>query len=676
MPVEYTLTIRTSSKLGAGTNAAISVVLVGTKGESQSHLLDKRFHNDFEAGAVDAYTVKTDDLGDLLLLRFSNAGGGVGSDWLLDSVTVTATGKLWFFPYYRWVLGRSTAEVLNGIARLPQQVEHERELAARQELIQARRKMYPWRPAEATTGLPGALEITEARPLPKDELYRGLVDGSYEVVIAKTLAAIKLHMPVLSKAWNGLVDIFDFFKSIELPKLAQRWQDDYEFARQAVQGISPVHIQSITALPEGLPLTDEELRGQLPPGVSLQQALAAKRVFLLDFEILGDVPMFRKVDKHGVEERRWAPASRCLLFLDDSHQLRPIAIQLGRDPALDPVFTPNDSQHDWMAAKIYVRCSEGNTHQMVGHALRTHFVAEPFVMATMRNLPDPHPVYKLLRRHFRYTLAINEGARKGLLEAGGVFDDIIATGGPDQGHLFLGKKGYKVWKLSDNKPRPDIEHRGVLDPAVLPHYPYRDDALLLWDALEEYVGGVLGHFYTSDDALVRDTDMQHWWKDLTDHGLPVEKLPCSELTRVSDLTDILTTVLFTVSVQHAAVNYLQYEHYAFVPNAPLCMRQAPPRKKGVLGANDIEAMIPSKSQMLWQVSVGRALSSFGDDEEYLLHEGGWREDYFQEPELLAVRDRFHSRLRAQSEAVKARNAKSAVPYTVLQADRIPCGITV
>lgn len=306
-------------------------------------------------------------------------------------------------------------------------------------------------------------------------------------------------------------------------------------------------------------------------------------------------------------------------------------------------------------------------HALRGGAVRHGDDAQP---------PDPHPVYKLLRRHFRYTLAINEGARKGLLEAGGVFDDIIATGGPDQGHLFLGKKGYKAWKLSDNKPRPDIEHRGVLDPAVLPHYPYRDDALLLWDALEEYVGGVLGHFYTSDDALVRDTDMQHWWKDLTDHGLPVEKLPCSELTRVSDLTDILTTVLFTVSVQHAAVNYLQYEHYAFVPNAPLCMRQAPPRKKGVLGANDIEAMIPSKSQMLWQVSVGRALSSFGDDEEYLLHEGGWREDYFQEPELLAVRDRFHSRLRAQSEAVKARNAKSAVPYTVLQADRIPCGITV
>jgi hypothetical protein len=676
MTIEYTLTIRTSSKLGAGTNATITVVLVGTQGESKSHKLDKRFHNDFEAGAVDAYTVKEEDLGDLLLLRFSNDGSGIGGDWLMDSVTVTATGRHWSFPYYRWVLSASTVDVLEGTALLPQHVQHARAQSARDELREVRQRMYPWRPAEATAGLPGALDIHKGRPLPKDELYRGLVDGSYEVVIAKTLATIKANMPLFSKAWDGLKDIGNFFRGIEKPKLADRWHDDHEFARQAVQGISPVNIQSITALPDGMPVTDDAVKGLLSPGMTLQQALTDKRLFLLDFEMLGDVPMFKKVGKDGVEERRWAPASRCLLYLEDTQQLRPVAIQLGRDAAQDPVFTPNDSPNDWLAAKIYLRCSEGNTHQMVGHALRTHFIAEPFVMATMRDLPDPHPVYKLLRRHFRYTLAINEGARQGLLAAGGVFDDLIATGGPDQGHVFLGKKGYKAWKLSDNKPRQDIERRGVLDSAVLPNYPYRDDALLLWDAIEEYVGGVLEHFYKSDEDLVRDTDMQRWWKDLTEHGMPVDKLPCAELKRVADLKDILSTVIFTVSVQHAAVNYLQYEHYAFVPNAPLCMRQAPPRQKGALTEKDINAMIPSETQMLWQVAVGRALSSFGDDEEYLLNSGGWREDYFQEPELLAVRDRFLSRLRAQTEAVAARNAKSAVPYTVLQADRIPCGITV
>lgn len=675
MATEYKLTIRTSSKLGAGTNAKIAVVLVGTQGESAQHVLDKRFHNDFEAGAEDTYELKATELGELLSLRFTNAGG-LAADWLLDSARVTSGERSWFFPHFRWVLGGSTVEVLEGTARLPQQARTEREATARREQLKARQQMYVWRPAEATAGLPGALDISKERPLPKDELYRGLTEGTYEVVVAKTIAAIKLNMPVLTNAWNGLVDIFDVFKRIELPKLAQRWQDDYEFARQAVQGISPGHIESITSLPQGMPLTDGELKGLLSQDTTLAQALAAKRIFLLDFEILDDIPMFRKVDKDGVEERRWAPSSRCLLYLDDTRRLRPIAIQLGRNPAQDPVFTPNDSEHDWLAAKIYMRCSEGNTHQMVGHALRTHFVTEPFVMATMRNLPDPHPVYKLMRRHFRYTLAINEGARQGLLAEGGVFDDFIATGGPDKGHLQLGKKGYQRWKLSDNKPRPDFERRGVLDPAILPHYPYRDDALPLWDAIEEYVGGALRHFYKSDAELANDTEMQAWWSDLTQHGLPVDKLPCTELKRVAELVDILSTVVFTVSVQHAAVNYLQYEHYAFVPNAPLCTRRAPPSQKGVTGPEEISAIVPSKSQTMWQVAIGRALSSFGDDEEYLLHEGGWHEEYFKEPELAAIRERFHARMRDQLAAVKARNAKSEVPYTVLQPDKIPCGITV
>ncbi|QSQ20094.1 lipoxygenase [Pyxidicoccus parkwayensis] len=676
MVTEYKLIIRTGTRLGAGTDSTISVVLVGTRGESAPHVLDKRFHNDFEAGAEDVYTVSTEDVGEPVALRFSNTGPGAGDDWLLDTVRVAAGNRSWFFPFYRWISGGTTVEVLEGSARLPQQVQSEREALARRAQLQARQAQYVWRPPEATEGLPGALDISDKRPLPKDELYRGLTEGSYEVVIAKTLASIKLHLPMLAKTWNGLVDIFDFFKGIEMPKLAQRWKDDLEFARQAVQGINPLHIQSISRLPEGMPLTDADVHGLLSANETLAQALEAKRIFLLDFEILDDIPMYRKAGADGVEERRWAPASRCLLYLDDTRQLRPLAIQLGRDAEKAPVFTPNDGEHDWLAAKVYVRCSEGNAHQMVAHALRTHFVAEPFVMATMRNLPDPHPVQKLLRRHFRYTLAINEGARKGLLAEGGVFDDFIATGGPDKGHLQLGKKGYQRWKLSDNKPRLDLERRGVLDPAVLPYYPYRDDALPLWDALEEYVGGVLRHFYRSDADLAADTEMQRWWADLTERGLPVDKLPCRELTRVDDLVDMLTTVLFTVSVQHAAVNYLQYEHYAFVPNAPLCMRREPPRQKGVIGPEDIAEMIPSKSQALWQVAIGRALSSFGDDEEYLLHERGWREEFFQEPELAAIRDRFVSRLRAQLEAVNARNARSEVPYTVLRPDRIPCGITV
>ena len=43
-------------------------------------------------------------------------------------------------------------------------------------------------------------------------------------------------------------------------------------------------------------------------------------------------------------------------------------------------------------------------------------------MGTMRNLPDSHPVNKLLRPHFRYTMAINSRAHKTLIVEGGPID--------------------------------------------------------------------------------------------------------------------------------------------------------------------------------------------------------------------------------------------------------------
>ncbi|WNZ63964.1 PLAT/LH2 domain-containing protein [Myxococcus sp. MxC21-1] len=109
MTVEYKLTIRTGTKLGAGTDANISIVLVGTRGQSAPCVLDKHFHNDFEAGAEDEYALASEDLGDLVLLRFSNAGG-VAADWLLDWATVTAGEKQWRFLSTGgcWVAPRST----------------------------------------------------------------------------------------------------------------------------------------------------------------------------------------------------------------------------------------------------------------------------------------------------------------------------------------------------------------------------------------------------------------------------------------------------------------------------------------------------------------------------------------------------------------------------------------
>ncbi len=674
MSDRYDLTIKTGTRPGAGTDATISVTIVGTTGTSGPHKLDIFLKDDFEAGSENTYKVKCPDLGDLIALRFRSQGGAVdfGGHWLFAWAKAERDGKTWRFPNYTWLKKDHELTVLEGSAVLPQNAKQVGEYDIRRGQIQARRERFPWRPNDGS--LPGSLDISAERPVPIDETYRGLKEGSYTVVFAETMARMKLSTSVIKRVWHALDDVHELFASFTEPKVAGRWRDDLEFARQAVQGVSPVHIQLVDGPPEGMPIDDELVYGNLEPGLELGAAFAAKRIFLLDFSELEGIPMYHG-EADGKVEDRFAPPARCLLFRQKDGQLRPLAIQMGNDPEL-PIFTPKDSDYDWLAAKMYLRCSEGNVHQMLSHAIYTHFTMEPFVMATLRNLAASHPVFKLLKRHFRYTLAINEGARDSLLSEGGVFDLFMATGGPEKGHLQLAAKGYAEWTIEHNMLPKELAKRGVDDPEILPYYPYRDDALPIWYAIDEMVHDLLAIYYENDQALIDDEEMQDWWTELKDKGFHERGLPWEKLDTLGLLKDLLTTVIFTVSVGHTAVNYGQYEHYAFVPNAPLCMRQPPPTEKGTLNEKTIVDHMPNRTQASWQVAIGRALASFGKDEEYLLDPDGWNEQYFEEPAARAVIRRFQERMIQQQAVVDAANEERPVAYTLLEPKNIPTSITI
>ena len=50
----------------------------------------------------------------------------------------------------------------------------------------------------------------------------------------------------------------------------------------------------------------------------------------------------------------------------------------------------------------------------------------------------------------------------------------------------------------------------------------------------------------------------------------------SHLTKVDELVQLLTRIIFTGSVVHRAVNGLSYEYSCFAPNNPACMRGSMP----------------------------------------------------------------------------------------------------
>jgi len=51
----------------------------------------------------------------------------------------------------------------------------------------------------------------------------------------------------------------------------------------------------------------------------------------------------------------------CLLLVGEDKKLRPIAIQLEEN---GPIFTPYDSEHDWLLAKLYFRNADVNIHEV------------------------------------------------------------------------------------------------------------------------------------------------------------------------------------------------------------------------------------------------------------------------------------------------------------------------
>lgn len=109
--------------------------------------------------------------------------------------------------------------------------------------------------------------------------------------------------------------------------------------------------------------------------------------------------------------------------------------------------------------------------QMMVHLMNTHLIMECFAVATWRNLPSIHPIFKLLFPHIRSIMAINTMGRKELISKGGISDITLSIGGG--GHIELIQKSFRrfTWDMVDIPA--NLEKRGLTDSAQLPHFYYR-----------------------------------------------------------------------------------------------------------------------------------------------------------------------------------------------------------
>eukprot|EP00951_Prasinocladus_malaysianus_P047674 scaffold651492_cov45-Prasinocladus_malaysianus.AAC.1 len=72
---------------------------------------------------------------------------------------------------------------------------------------------------------------------------------------------------------------------------------------------------------------------------------------------------------------------------------------------------------------------------------------------------------------------------------------------------------YHDWRLEDMGLPQDLLRRGFDGNEKVPEYPYRDDGMLVWGALVDFVLDYLKAYYGSDYDVMADEELQNWWAE-------------------------------------------------------------------------------------------------------------------------------------------------------------------
>lgn len=465
---------------------------------------------------------------------------------------------------------------------------------------------------------------------------------------------------------ESLEDYGSLFRTIGLPPVTLNCYDDVAFGWMRVAGPNPLIIKRIRVLDERFPVT-EELFQKTVPDDSLEAALSEDRVYLADYSVL-DVESSNEYP-HG-KKYLYAPLA---MFVVDrrTKRLRPVAIQCRQIPGVDnPICTPAD-RHNWLIAKLVVEMADGNVHEAFSHLGRTHLLMEPFVVSTCRQLASNHPLHVLLKPHFEGTLAINEAAWQHLVANKGAVDKLFSA--PIEASRGLAAEAVQSAQVSQLQLPATFADRGVDDSVALPYYPFRDDALLYWQAIQRWVSEYLSLYYKSDADVAEDVELQAWGLELgSQNGGRLSGLPHQGQFRTrAELNDLVTFIIYTCSVQHAAVNFPQYDIMSYVPNMPLALYAEVPTSNSGATEADLLAMMPPLDMAELQMELGYLLGR-----THYTQLGKYDSNCFADRKVAEPLAGFQSALSAIDSRIDERNADRVIPYTTLQSSGIPQSINI
>ena len=425
--------------------------------------------------------------------------------------------------------------------------------------------------------------------------------------------------------------------------------------------------------------------------ISLVAKITEGKIYACDYAaLIGDGELeLKESELHGM--KRYLPSPIALFYWNESPPegypraygksqsgvLQPIAIQLGqtKDSA---IFSPNDAfganvshQMKWKIAKYFVNVACAIQHESVAHLGDCHLIMEAVAVATHRQLAKEHPLFCLLEPHLRFTISINDGAAHNLIVPGGV---VAANVGANIAWtLQMVNEARIAWRWGENSPDEIFSLRGV---DKLAAYPFRDDTLLLWQAIKDFVTEYVGIYYTDDDAVSTDPELKAWVDELgsAQYGnLP--GFPTALKTK-PQLVEVLAQMIYTAGPLHASVNYGQYPFAGFAPSVAAAVYKAAPKRDDRIDTEtEYLNWLPPLDVALYTLSFVYLLSSIQFDALGHYASNPQYPHFAHRPAQKAL-EAFQAALAQAEITIHQRNLERPIPYLFQLPSRVPNSISI
>jgi len=498
-------------------------------------------------------------------------------------------------------------------------------------------------------------------------------------------------------------NIYQNWSKANVKGLDNSLYSDELFAIQAVAGpvptvIKKVNVSDLLELQNtGFTVTDDIFLDASPftlnGDTSLLQIATEGRLYIQDFSMLSVINGANPGDESDEKRFVFSPLALYAVTVGVEPKLLPIAIQMRQNDRnltdWDPVFVPHipnsfdpnlntdNADYSWEVAKACVSSSAQIYHEIWEHLGGAHLMSEAVVMASHRRLSENHPLFALLKPHFEGTLAINDFARDTLINDGGFLDQYISCAIADFREFAMGSVS-EIEHLS-RIPAIDLANREV---EGLPYYPYRDDAVLMWDAIHSYVEEFLNVFYLTqadfDDDMNTDIggELGRWWTELTTdlfkNGIVLKALKLGTMESLDDLVTVATYIIFNASARHAAVNFPQGEYYSNPALCPATVSRPTP-VPGNTNKDYYLEFLPPEYQAVIQLNQMMLLSSL-----YYTVLGNFENDAFSDSRVDVAISNFQTALSQVGDVIDLRNASlpDDLKYMHLHPNKIPQSINI